>query len=59
MPNGFKAFSGTGHRLGGSEDGYRGLTPGQAAGRAAESRALYQPRNIIGITGTVGQNPTT
>ena len=59
MSNDFKPFSGTGRRLGGSEDGYRNLTPGQAAGRAAESRALYQPENIFGITGAVGHNPTT
>ena len=58
MGNKFVPFSGTGHRLGGSEDGYRGLSPRQAAARAAESRALYQPRNIMGITGTVGHNPT-
>ncbi len=58
MPNDFVPFSGTGHRLGGSEDGYRHLTPRQAAARAAESRALYQPQNIMGITGTVGHNPT-
>jgi hypothetical protein len=58
MPDDFVAFSGTGNKLGGNKDGYRGLTPNQAAGRAAESRALYQPKNILGITGTPGNDPT-
>lgn len=58
MGNKFKAFSGKGQRLGGNEDGYRHLTPNQAAGRAAQSRALYQPQNVVGVTGNPNANPT-
>ena len=56
MHDKFVAFSGAGHRLGGS--GYGNVSPTGQAHNERQSRALYQPQNVTGFTGRLGHDPT-